>query len=84
MCVFFFAAGVGDLGGGAQGGTWFFFENNGHGSWLIYTGSNFVFCFQKKRNTPFVQSQFSNMQASLSCARFASFCPGQLQKAGPV
>ena len=34
VCVFF-SAGVGDLGGGAQGGLGSFFENNGHGSWLF-------------------------------------------------
>lgn len=41
---------------------------------------SFFFVFSK--SILFVQSQFSNMQASLSCARLASFCPGQLQKAG--
>lgn len=74
---------MGDLGGGAQGGLGSFFENNGHGSWLFIQVLILLFCFQK-RSIPFVQSQFSNMQASLSCARLASFCPGQLQKAGPV
>ena len=81
MCGFF-SAGVGDLGGGAPGGAWFFFENNGHGSWLFIQVLILRCVF--KKNTPFVQSQFSNMQAFLSCARLASFCPGQLQKAGPV
>ena len=66
-----------------QGGLVLFLENNGHGSWLFIQVLILRFAF-KKNNTPLVQSQFSNMQASLSCARLASFCPGQLQKAGPV
>lgn len=49
--VWFFSAGVGDLGGGApRGDLVLFFENNGHGSWFFYTGSNFVFGFLKKHS----------------------------------